>query len=217
MTIVTNEHLKANVELNGGHAFVLPDKIPNIPITEPKKKLQGKFNILFICRYASDEPYKQVFDAASKLDRSIYIYVTGNCSKRKISTADLPENVILTGFIPESEYFEMLNSADATIDLTTRENCLVCGAYESVAVEKPMILSKTKALMEYFSMGTVYAENTSEAIRKAILEVINRKTELIAQIKELKSIRKNEWAIKKRNLERIVLCLNKLHSCSSSK
>ena len=205
MTIVTNENLKANVEMNGGHAFVLPDRIPNILVTKPKEKLKGRFNILFICRYASDEPYKEVFAAASKLDHSIYIYVTGDYSKGKISTADLPENVILTGFILESEYFEMLNSVDATIDLTTRENCLVCGAYETVAVEKPMILSKTKALMDYFSMGAIYTENTLEGIEKAILEVIERKAELTAQVKEWKAIRQVQWEQRKKDLERIFL------------
>ena len=60
----------------------------------------------------------------------------------------------------KDEYVSMLYSVDATIDLTNRENCLVCGAYESVAAGKPMILSKTQALMEYFNKGAVYVEHT---------------------------------------------------------
>jgi len=96
----------------------------------------------------------------------------------------------------------MLNSVDATIILTSRENCLVCGAYETVAVEKPMILSDTKALRDYFSMGAVYTENTIEGIKNAILEMIRKKEELSKEVKTLKKIRHSEWLEKKKNLEK---------------
>lgn len=207
LTIVTNEALKRHVEMNGGHAFILQDKIPNISVKK-SRRLRGRANILFICSYAADEPYEIVFDAARSFDPSICIYVTGNYKKMGIEASELPENVILMGFIPESKYLEMLYSVDATIDLTTRENCLVCGAYESVAGEKPMILSKTEALQDYFSNGAVYTENTREGMQKAILEVIERKEGLTARLRKLKSIRQKEWEERKRNLERILLSWN---------
>jgi hypothetical protein len=98
----------------------------------------------------------------------------------------------------------MLNSVDVIIDLTTRENCLVCGAYESIAVEKPMILSKTKALTEYFNKGAVYVEHSIKSIESGIIEAIRRKEELTKQVKELKRIRNFEWLQKKEELEEIL-------------
>jgi hypothetical protein len=204
LTIVTNRGLKRYVESNGGRAFVLPDPIPELK-TEKKRDLKGKRNILFICSYAEDEPYEIVFDAARYLDRNVVIYVTGNYQKRGINPSDLPENVVLLGFIPEKDYVELLNSVDGTIDLTTRENCLVCGAYESVGVEKPMILSKTKALVEYFSMGAIYSEHKAVAMREAIGEVFKRRRELVSEVRSLKTIRKKEWESKKQKLQEILL------------
>jgi hypothetical protein len=49
----------------------------------------------------------------------------------------------------------MMRSVDATIVLSERENCLLCGAYETVASEKPMILSNKEALRNYFDKGAI--------------------------------------------------------------
>ena len=201
LTIVTNEGLKEYVEKNGGKGFILQDKFPDIPILKPRK-LRGESNILFICSVAEDEPYEAIFDAAKHLDSNMHIYVTGNYRKKGIRPSKMPDNISFTGFVPEEEYIEMLNSVDATIILTSRENCLVCGAYETVAVEKPMILSDTKALRDYFSMGAVYTENTIEGIKNAILEMIRKKEELSKEVKTLKKIRHSEWLEKKKNLEK---------------
>jgi glycosyltransferase involved in cell wall biosynthesis len=206
LTLVTNDPLRRHVEMNGGRGFVLQDRIPDIS-GRKQRKLRGRENILFICSYADDEPYEVVFEAARNLNPDICFYVTGDYRKRGIDPSRIPDNVILLGFVPEEEYVGMLCSVDATIDLTTRENCLVCGAYETVAVEKPMILSKTKALMEYFNMGAVYAEHTHEAMERAIQEAIERKKVLTAKVKRLRIIRQKEWEEKKRNLEDILLKL----------
>lgn len=208
MTFVTNAHLKSHVERNAGHAFILPDPIPDLP-KGGKKTLKGSNNLLFICSFGSDEPYQAVFEASKHINSNTVIYVTGDCRKIRIEKNTLPENLILTGYLPESDYIEMLNSVDATIDLTDRENCLVCGAYESLAVEKPLVLSNTKALREYFSMGAVYTDNTAESIRNAIYEVIARKDELRDKIKELKNVRTREWEGRKKELKTILANLIK--------
>ena len=70
--------------------------------------------------------------------------------------------MIFTGFVPEDEYLALLQGADAIIDLTTREDCLVCGGYEGVAVERPLILSDTAAIRSYFSDGVRYTDNSAD-------------------------------------------------------
>lgn len=205
LTIVTNNALKSVVEKNGGLSYVLQDRIPNIPPTN-KLHLRGKMNLLFICSYSVDEPYQIVFQAAKKIDPSIFIYVTGDYKKIK-RLAKIPKNVVLTGYLPDTQYFQMLNSVDIIIDLTTRENCLVCGAYESVAVGKPLILSNQKALREYFHMGVVYTENTAKKMEQAIIEALNNKDKLKNEITIMKKLRTEEWEIKKRELKNILLYL----------
>jgi glycosyltransferase involved in cell wall biosynthesis len=199
MTIVTNKALKTQVETNKGRAFVLPDKIPDFP-SVPAQKLNGKENILFICTYASDEPYQEVFRAAGQLKEEVTVYVSGNYRKANIKSSDLPPNIVLTGYLSEKEYISMLSAVDATIDLTTRENCLVCGAYESIAMEKPMILSNTAALKKFFQPGAVFEDNNSHSLYHAILQVLKNKENLTQKIREMKYQKIAEWEALKKNL-----------------
>lgn len=204
LVLVTNEGLKNYVEHNNGKAFVLPDRIPNIP-RQQAVQLAGRINFLFICSYADDEPYEMVFQAAQKLPADLAIYVTGNYRKKDLQPADLPQQVHLTGFVSMEEFECLLHSIDATIDLTDREDCLVCGAYESVAVEKPMILSDTKALRQYFDQGAIYSAHTPETIYKAIIQMAREKDILGQQVKELKKRRVDNWQKRLESLEDILL------------
>jgi hypothetical protein len=195
LTIVTNEGLAAHVRKNGGRPFILPDRIPAVPDTG-RVELQGRFNLLFICSYAEDEPCELVFEAARGLG-DVCIYVTGNCSKKGICREGLPPNVVLTGYLPEDLYFRMLNSVDGTIDLTTRQDCLVCGAYESVGAHKPQILSDTSALRGCFHKGAVYTGHSVEALRDAIRELRERAGTLQDEARELKRELVARWELQK--------------------
>ncbi len=195
LTLVTNEGLAAHVRRNGGRPFILPDRIPAVPDTG-RAELQGGFNLLFICSYAEDEPYELVFEAARGL-RDTCIYVTGNCSKKGISREGLPPNVVLTGYLPECLYFRMLNSVDGTIDLTTRQDCLVCGAYESVGAVKPQILSDTPALRGHFHKGAVYTGHSVEALREAIRKLREHAGRLGDEARELKRELTARWELRK--------------------
>lgn len=192
LVIVSNPGLQLEVESNGGRSFVLPDKIPDFQPNSPQK-LEGKFNILFICSFAEDEPYLEVIEAARLVGKNVVIYVSGNYKKANLKPSELPENIILTGFLSEKNYIHYLNSVDATIDLTTRENCLVCGAYESVAAGKPVILSDTKALKNYFNQGAIFSENTGPALARAIGQLISQHQKLSENILNLKNARIAEW------------------------
>ncbi len=203
LVLVTNQGLQEHVEKNGGRAFILPDKIPAIPM-RPPRKLSGGFNLLFICSYGQDEPYEQVFEAARRLGMKVHVYVTGNHSKKNIDPSSVPENVTLLGYVSENEYVEMLYSVDATIDLTTRENCLVCGAYEAVAVGKPQILSDTNALRGYFRKGAVYTAHTTQAIADSIIELVSEKDRLKKEAMELKPLLQDEWEKRRLDLERLL-------------
>lgn len=186
LTIVTNQALVDYVVKKGGRAIIVPDPLPSLPIIEQEKSKQVL--IVFICTWAKDEPYDAVIEAASKLPEDYIIYITGKYQKKLSNERlkHLPKNVKLTGFISEQEYNELLNKVDITLDLTTRENCLVCGAYESVAVEKPMILSDTKALRNYFKAGAIYTQNTGKDISDNIKHLVKNKIQYLNEIKNLK-------------------------------
>ena len=96
-------------------------------------------------------------------------------------------------FMPNEAYQNMLRTVDAVIVLTDKEYCLVCGGYEAVSAEKPLILSDTNALREYFSSGTVFTANNAEAIVASIRQAIENRDVLKKEIRKLKTIRNIEW------------------------
>ena len=101
----------------------------------------------------------------------LHLQVTGNPHKIGLSVAQrAPPNVHFTGFLADEDYWQLLRSADAIIDLTSKADCLVCGAYEALALGKPMLLSDNTASRELFGEGAVLTDNstrTSDAVSSA--------------------------------------------------
>lgn len=194
LTIVTNESLARVIESAGGRAFVLPDRIPDIkPATDARRKSTGSI-ALFICTFAADEPFMEVIEAARSLDPSIQVLVTGNPRHRAAALkAIAPPNVTFTGFVPEEEYLELLRTADVVIDLTTREDCLVCGAYEAVAAGRPLVLSDTAVNREYFSQGVCYTDNTAASLVESITTATTKTEVLAADVRAMRTMLISDW------------------------
>ncbi len=212
-TMVTNQSLAEYVAQQGGRPLVLPDPIPTFEFSGSvidRDKLKGKFNVLFVCTFAVDEPYLEVIKAASLLDQDVYVYITGDSKgKEKEYRARIPENIIFTGYLPEEDYVQMLFSVDVIVDLTTRQDCLVCGAYEAVAAGTPLIVSDSEALRRQFSIGALFTDNTSEDLARQITTAILSKEVFAQQMRDLKVKLISEWSRSKeeceRSLERHVL------------
>jgi len=182
LIIVTNESLKSYVELNKGNAFVLPDPFPVIE-SSSTKNLKGKVNYLLICTWASDEPYMEAIQAFSNLDDSYVLYVTGNSKgKEKKLPFEISDNIQITGYLSNQDFDLLLSSCDVIIDLTTREDCLVCGAYEAISAGTPLILSDTKALRHYFKESAIYTQNTVDSIQSNVLSAATKLPELKQQV-----------------------------------
>lgn len=203
LTIVSNEKLKMYVDQVGGISYVLADPIPEFHCPLKKKYLKGDINILFICTYASDEPYVEVVRAARELDKSICIYISGRSKGKEGEFLHMkPKNVVLTGYLPEEDYIQLLYNVEVVIDLTTRENCLVCGGYEAVAAEKPLITSDSKALRDCFYKGTLFTNNTALDLAKKITCAIDKGKQLREEMAELKKEKIANWILKKEMLDK---------------
>ena len=201
--IVTNEALKRIVEQGGGHAFVLPDKVPDLHPATGGAAAASAPKVVFVCSYAPDEPYLELIEAAGLLDPAVTVFVTGD-HRRLPPDVQVPANVRLTGFLSERDYEELLRGADIVVDLTRMENCLVCGAYEAVAVERPLVTSDTRALRAYFSRGTVYTAHTAQSLAASIAYALRERLRLAAEMKVLKVELAREWARQGDGLRRLV-------------
>lgn len=202
VTIVTNEYLADHVRTIGGNAVVLEDKLPELNLCR-KMELVGEKNIVFISTYSEDEPIVDVIDAARKIPRNWMFYVTGNYKNYKLIdkiSSCLPSNVTLTGFLSEEDYQRLLYSVDLIVVLTKNEYTLTCGTYEGLSLEKPMVVSDTKTIREYFNKGVVYSLPDSESISNAIVYGIENCDALKEDMKILKQNLRKDWNIKLNNL-----------------
>jgi glycosyltransferase involved in cell wall biosynthesis len=192
LTVVTNLGLARIVQQNGGNSFVLPDKVPHLQRSK-NIQLKGEYNFTYICSFEDDEPYREIIQAA-KINTNLFFYITGDykkCPPALLQQAG--ENIVFTGFLSDRDYCNLLFSSDFIIDLTDYENCLVCGAYEAVAAEVPLILSDTKALRTYFSKGVVFTKNNVNDIAEKVNSAIERKEVMEKEIQQLKKELMNSW------------------------
>jgi len=198
LTLVTNGALAAAVEEQGGRAFILPDPIPHAPEMSVAR-LPGDFNAVLISTFAPDEPVAAVLEAVR--GAGVELYVTGNSRKLDPAVAQrLPPNVHLTGFLPEEKYWKLLRSADALVDLTLMDNCLVCGAYEALAAGKPMLLSNNPASVELFGDSALYTDNTPGDIRRMLGELQQERARLEGAAARKRAELTAEWTAGARRL-----------------
>lgn len=166
LAIVTNPAHAAYIEGVGGRAAVCPDPLPLLSLV-PSPGPLGR-TVLFICSYDVDEPFRQVFEAAAQLyGEGFRIMATGNYAKGGVDPARYP-SVTFTGYLPVGAYHELLLKSAVIVDLTENENCLVCGAYEAMAAEVPLVTSDTACLRGYFTAGTLFTTHDPAGIARAV-------------------------------------------------
>jgi hypothetical protein len=101
----------------------------------------------------------------------------------------------LTGFLDEQDYWELLASSDAVMDLTTLADCLVCGAYEAIAVNRPMILSNNAASAATFAGFGEFADNTPDGIAQAVIRLRAQHSRCIENFAAQKAAFDQRWTI----------------------
>ncbi len=168
LTLVTNRPLSYLVEEMGGNPFIFPDPIPSAHYTQndATQNCNHRKFILFISSWADDEPIDQVCEAfinSELKNEGIALIITGKIKANKLSKpAEIyaNHNVEFAGFVPEDNYWELLRSSIFNIDLTTRDDCMVCGAYESLSVHNTVLLSNNQPTMDYFKDAALYTDNS---------------------------------------------------------
>lgn len=188
VTIVTNAALADQVRRIGGNPHVLPDRLPTPPFapTSPPR-LDGPLRVMVVATYAADEPIAEIIEAARTLGDQYQLSITGRETKLPAEQrARLPANVRQTGFLSEEAYWELMRDSHIVLDLTLKPNCLVCGAYESLALLRPMVLTGNPATVDLFGKVAVM---TNDHDAKAIAECLQRAR---AQLSELNDSVMNE-------------------------
>ena len=203
LTIVTNEELSNHIELEGGKPFVLPDKIPCINAINQNNC--NSPSVLFISSFASDEPISTIWDAAEILKASnITFYVSGNTNKlNKALYKKKPTNIILTGYLPDQNYIDLLFCVDICIILTRSEYTLLCGCYEAIAAGRPFITSNTKVLQHLFKEA-FFVENNAESIVDGIKNILENPKTYRLKVLNMLDVLNKSWTVKFSELNRFI-------------
>lgn len=198
--IVTNDQLAQVVTRTGGIPIVLPDPLPTAPSAGPRG-ISPDFRVTVISTYSGDEPLDEVLSAAERAGDDFQFSITGNFAVLPESVRrSVPQNVVLTGFLPEADYWHLLANSDAVVDLTTMDNCLVCGAYEAIAAGVPVVLSDNAASLSTFGDFAEFTQNRSADIVLALKRVRDRHANLVAHMPEARDRFENRWASQARSL-----------------
>ena len=89
-----------------------------------------------------------------------------------------------------------MSSMDAVMVLTKRSKTLLCGCYEALMLEKPIITSNFEVLQDAFNKGTIFVDNSVPQIVNAIKKVQSNYWKLKEEITYLKEEKNNEWNTK---------------------
>lgn len=172
--IVTNSHSAKRAAGLGANPVVLPDKLPHIEDVESPNWLgpSGGPVVTLIASFAEDEPIREFLEAVLPLKGRLQVYVTGNKRKAGELLNYESSSVKFTGFLSNQDFEGLIRYSDLLVDLTTREDCLVCGGYEALAVKTPVLLSDNLVSKETFGPHLLYCDNTTPGIRASIEQFV---------------------------------------------
>lgn len=195
VTVVTNDTLRREVEGWGARAIVLEDRLPEFKDIAVTLDIAHP-SVCMISSFSEDEPLTEVLEAAARVEECTF-YITGKVPRKKAGLVNVKtKNVVFTDFLPAAEYLQLIQSVDVLLVLVTRDNTMLCGAYEAVAAEKPLVTSNWPTLKQYFCQGSLYVNNTPREIERAVRKALKKRIALGEEMKELKSKLKMQWNYK---------------------
>lgn len=193
VTIVSNPWHAEIVERHKGTPIVLPDRIPEFDVPPRLLRPSRDVRIVYIRGGGHDEALDVVTAAARLLPNDFTIIITGPSDRSGYPCTQVGARIVFAGFLPNARYIETLMESDVIVDLTTWEDCLVCGAYEAISVGTPLILSDNRASRTYFNRGVVHISNRAENLAAAIKDCVIRSEELRVEMASLREDLKKSW------------------------
>lgn len=168
--IVTNQPLVKMLEGYGIKAFEFTDPLPDISFSS-NNDLRKEY-VFIICSWAEDEPIELYLDTARQMPSTLF-KITGNYHKYTNDLTNIPSNVELLGFIDKNEYESSLVNSSLVLDLTNRQDCLVCGAYEAISACRPVVLTDNEVNRKVFKNIALYSKLDVHSLKNAVLTGIS--------------------------------------------
>jgi len=179
---------------------VVYDPLPTPPqrLSKPEIDIDFSRAIVLPVSWAPDEPIDRAVEEflKSRASKEYTLIVTGNYERdprlynkvvEAIKKFEARDNVVLTGFIPDEQYWYLLKNCKLVIVLTNREYTIPHAMWEAISAQKPFAITRTRALemelgSDYPCMFKQDLSDFSIALNKCILEEEFKKTLNIIEV-----------------------------------
>jgi glycosyltransferase involved in cell wall biosynthesis len=153
--------------------------------------------VLFPGSFGSDEPLAEVFEAARQLRGQATVVVTGrltNAAKNGHSLQHLPDNVVLTDYLPLADFDALLVHCDVVLALTRFDGIQLSVCNEALGFGRAMVMSATPLLQRLFGSAAVAVDSSDPtALVRGIDAATSRRHELEQQASALARLRREDW------------------------
>lgn len=211
LTIVTNRDIASGYVNTTGRAFILPDPYPEVPGADSiGAAVSGRLDLLFVSTWQVDEPIAEVMEACRRMPDEVRVFISGRPRPRHAELiAAKPANFVMTGFLPDDEYFALMGRVDGVIAVSTRPGTLCCGAYEGVSMGKPIVVSGSAITRDYFAEGAVYTDGTADSLEACFREMLAARERLTS---EVRAFRERSAAAWEQRLAALLRQVDRLHA-----
>jgi glycosyltransferase involved in cell wall biosynthesis len=192
VTIVTNRALAGDVRSAGGVPIVLSDRLPEPPPMTESDPGKTPVILAVIATFRRDEPVDEILTAARMLPECRFVF-SGDPGQFLQRKPDLPANVEFAGYMQDTDYWSFLARATVVCDLTLKPDCLVCGAYEGLALAKPLLLSDNPATRETFGDAAILTDSDPDSIAEAVGAAVRDCPALAANARTLRERYREQW------------------------
>lgn len=195
LLIVSNSSLAPSVTPYNSRVGILPDRLPTMPKSSAPAIAVGhsRPHATLISSFANDEPIEIFLNAILDVDTPFTLFVTGSKKKAQALLHLASDKIIFTDYLTHDEFAGLVSSSDFVIDLTTRQDCLVCGAYEALAAEVPCILSHTTVIEELFGSWAFLTDNDTESFNRVFQLALIQSTQRRERLAQEKVNFLNAW------------------------
>lgn len=202
--LVTTEEWVAVVQRWGGRAAVVHEA-PGGWVACGPRALRERPQVLFVSRFAPDEPVPAVLEAARLLPEADFV-VTGRRSGLAPGVGEsAPPNVRFAGFLDSDAYRRAVYEADVVLALTTEPTSVMRAAYEAVYAAKPLAVSDWELARDLFP-SAVHVANEGPAIAAGLADALRRYPDMAAAAASARATQLQRWEAQLEEL-RARLCL----------
>ncbi len=195
--LVHSDDVRDYAEKKGIPTIVIKDPLPDTKDIISTKVLDrfdlkaGEY-VIVPWNLAPDEPIEEFIEAVRTLSNIKFTMTWFAERLPEKLRADLPKNLLFTGYLAIDEFNDLFANAGAAISLTTREGTQPSAAAEAVAFGIPVILSDTETARLLYRDVPVFVQNQSPSIAQGILEIFRNHSAYCEKIAEFKNIFKRE-------------------------